>query len=165
MKLKLDFVEIWCFNCLSDFTWNQILVHSNGPKMSFLANLDTLNFDFSKFEQLSSPKFTKNSKFIVAKLSKILKNDAYNNLSLSLLHSVKICEFYCQSDFTWNQILVHLNGPKMSFLPIYEVLNFDFSTFEQLSSPNFSKNLSSEFLKLPKMTFLDHLNWPKFDFS
>ena len=32
-------------------------------KMSFLAILEVLNFDSSKFEQLSSLKFTKNSKF------------------------------------------------------------------------------------------------------
>ena len=59
VKLRLDFVEIWSFYRHSDFTWNQILVNSNGPKMSFLAILEVLNFDFSQFEQLSSPKFTK----------------------------------------------------------------------------------------------------------
>ena len=35
VKLRLDFVEIWSFYCHSDFTWNQILVNSNSPKMSF----------------------------------------------------------------------------------------------------------------------------------
>ena len=40
--------------------------------MSFLAILEVLNFDFSQFQQLSSPKFTKNSKF---RVSKIVKND------------------------------------------------------------------------------------------
>ena len=39
VKLRLDFFEIWSFYCNSDFTWNQILVNSNGPKMSFLAIL------------------------------------------------------------------------------------------------------------------------------
>ena len=50
----------------SDFTWNPILVNSDGPKMSFLTISEVLNFDFSKFEQLSSSKFTKNSKFRVS---------------------------------------------------------------------------------------------------
>ena len=38
--------------------------------MSFLAILEVLNFDFSKFEQFTSPKFTKNSKFRVSKIAK-----------------------------------------------------------------------------------------------
>ena len=38
--------------------------------MSFLAILEVLNFDFSQFQQLSSPKFTKNSKFTVSKITK-----------------------------------------------------------------------------------------------
>ena len=62
--------------------------------------------------------------------------------------------FYCHSDFTWNQIL-----------PILEVLNFDFSKLEQLSSAKFTKFQGSEFLKLPQMTSLDCLNMPKFDFT
>ena len=41
--------------------------------MSFLAILETLNFDFSKFEQLSSPQFTK----IQSSESKIAKNDIF----------------------------------------------------------------------------------------
>ena len=56
------------------------------------------------------------------------------------------------------------NGPKMSFLAMIEVLNFDLSKFEQLPSPKFTEIQSSESLKLPKKTFLDCLNWPKFDF-
>ena len=59
MKLRIDFVEIWLFYRHSDFMWNPVLENSNGPKMSFLAILEVLNFDFSKFEQLSGPKFTK----------------------------------------------------------------------------------------------------------
>ena len=53
----------------------------------------------------------------------------------------------------------------MSFLAILVVLNFDFSRFEQLSSPNFTKIQSSESLELPKITFLVGLNLPKFDFT
>ena len=74
VKLRLDLVEIWSFYRISDFTWNQLLVNSNGPKMLILAILEVLNFDFSKFEQLSSSKFTKNSKF---KVSEIIQNDIF----------------------------------------------------------------------------------------
>ena len=38
--------------------------------MLFLPILEVLNFDFSKFEQLPSPKFTKNTKFSVSKIAK-----------------------------------------------------------------------------------------------
>ena len=53
----------------------------------------------------------------------------------------------------------------MSFLAILEVLYFDFSKLEQLSSPKFTKFQRSESLKLPIMTFLDCLNLPKFNFT
>ena len=43
--------------------------------MSFLTILDVLNFDLSKFEQFSSPKYTKNSKF---RVSEIAKNDIFD---------------------------------------------------------------------------------------
>ena len=61
-KLSKCEVKAWfCSHLIiyrhSDFTWNQILAKSISPKMSFLAILQVLNFDFSKFEQLSSPKF------------------------------------------------------------------------------------------------------------
>ena len=46
----------------------------------------------------------------------------------------------------------------MSFLAILDVLNLDFSQFEQLSNPKFTKTQNLESLKLPKMTFLDRLN-------
>ena len=51
--------------------WNPILANSNGPKMSFLAILEGLNFDFSKFEQLSSAQIYKKSKFITSQIVKI----------------------------------------------------------------------------------------------
>ena len=44
VKLRLDFVEIWSFYRHSDFTWNHKLM--NCQKMSFLAILETLNFEF-----------------------------------------------------------------------------------------------------------------------
>ena len=62
-------------------------------------------------------------------------------------------------------ILGNSNSPKMLILTILEVLNFDFSKFEQLSSPKFAKIQSSEFPKLPKMAFLDCFDTPKFDFT
>ena len=45
------------------------------------------------------------------------------------------------------------------------VLNFDFNKFKQLSSPKFTTIQGSESLKLAKITFLDCLNSPKFDFT
>ena len=42
VKLRLDFVEIQSFYHHSDFTWNQILVISNGPKMLILTILEIL---------------------------------------------------------------------------------------------------------------------------
>ena len=53
----------------------------------------------------------------------------------------------------------------MSFLAILEVVNFNLGKFEQLSCPKFAKIPSSESHKLPKMTFLDGLNSPKYDFT
>ena len=58
MKLRLDFVEVWSFYRHSAFMWNHILGNSNSPKMLILTILKVQNFCFSKFEQLSSPKFT-----------------------------------------------------------------------------------------------------------
>ena len=46
VMLRLDFVEIWQFYRHSAFAWNQILANSNGPKMSFSAIFEVLNFDF-----------------------------------------------------------------------------------------------------------------------
>ena len=74
--------------------------------------------------------------------------------------------FLCRhSDFMWNQILVNSNGPKMSCLPILEVLNSDSSKFGTWKLLKFTKNQNSEPLKLSKLTFWDHLNSPKCDFT
>ena len=54
---------------------------------------------------------------------------------------------------------------KMSFFALLEVLNLDFSKFEPLLSPKFIKIESPESVKLPKKTFSDCLNSPKFDFT
>ena len=48
--------------------------------MLILAILEVLNFDFNKFEQLSTSKFTKNTKFRVSKLA---KNDIFGPLEFS----------------------------------------------------------------------------------
>ena len=64
-----------------------------------------------------------------------------------------IFQIYCPTDFTWNQILTYSNGQKVSFFAILEVLNFDFSQFEQLSSPKFTNIQNAEPLKLPKNIF------------
>ena len=53
----------------------------------------------------------------------------------------------------------------MLILTILEVLNFDLSKFEQLSSLKFTKIQSSESPKLSKMTFLDRFNSPNLDFT
>ena len=50
-------------------------------------------------------------------------------------------------------------------MAIFEILNFDFGQFEQLSSLKITKIQTPESLKLLKMTFLDCLNSPKFDFT
>ena len=47
--------------------------------MLFLAILEVLNFDFSKFEQLSSPKFTQ----IQSSVSNIAKNDIFGLLEFA----------------------------------------------------------------------------------
>ena len=50
------------------------MTNSNGPKILILTISEILNFDFSKFKQLSSLKFTKNSKY---RVSEIAKNDIF----------------------------------------------------------------------------------------
>ena len=59
VKLRFDFVEVWWFSCHSDFTWNPIWVNSIGPKMSFLAILDSEFWIFSKFGTWKLLQFTK----------------------------------------------------------------------------------------------------------
>ena len=54
---------------------------------------------------------------------------------------------------------------KMSFLALLEVVNFDFSNFEQFFNSKFTQFQNSESLKLVKMTFLDCFNSPKLDFT
>ena len=72
VKLRLDFVEIWSFYCHPTFTWNQILVNSNGTKMSFLAVSVTLNSEFLVNLEFESCSNLLKSKF---RISKMAKND------------------------------------------------------------------------------------------
>ena len=80
VKLRLDFVELWSFYRRSDFTWNQVLVNSNGPKMSFLPFLEILNFDFSKIWATFKSQIYQNSKFWV---SEIAKNDNFGQFEFA----------------------------------------------------------------------------------
>ena len=50
-EVRHHLVKIWWFYHHSSLTWNQILADSTGQKMSFLAILEVLILDFSKFEQ------------------------------------------------------------------------------------------------------------------
>ena len=80
VKLWLDFAEVWWFYCHSDFAWNQILAISNGTKMSFLAILETLNFEFLVNLGLESCSNLLKSKF---RTSKIAKNDSFGLYELT----------------------------------------------------------------------------------
>ena len=51
----------------------------------------------------------------------------------------------------------------MSFLAILETLDFEFWYIWDQKMAQIYKNQNSEPLKLPKMTFFDHLDSPKFD--
>ena len=95
VKLRLDFVEIRSFYRHSYFTWNPTLANSNGPKMLLLPILEVLNFDISKFEQLSSPKFTK----IQSSVSKIAKNYIFG-----LFEFTKI-GFHVKSEWRSNDLI------------------------------------------------------------
>ena len=50
----------------------------------------------------------------------------------------------------------------MSYLTTSEALNFEFWSILELEVAQIYLNLNSEPLKLPKMTFMDRLNLPKF---
>ena len=74
------------------------------------------------------------------------------SLGLTLLKFDTFTATYKYS--TWNQLLANPKGQKLSFLAVSEVLNFDFSKFEQFSSSKFTEFKTSESLHLPKITFL-----------
>ena len=74
VKLKLDFVKIWWFYRHSDFAWNQIWPNLKGPKMSFLAILEFLSFDFEYIWATFKFKICQNSKF---RASKNVINDIF----------------------------------------------------------------------------------------
>ena len=62
----------------------------------------------------------------------------FQNVKLRL-DFVRIWSYYCHSNFSWNWILANSNGPKMLFLAILEVPNFNFIKFEPLLSLKFTK--------------------------
>ena len=68
----------------------KFMANSNVPKILILTILKVLNFDFSKFEHHSSPKFTKNSKF---RVSKNAKNDIFG------LYDFTKIEFHVKSEW------------------------------------------------------------------
>ena len=85
--------------------------------------------------------------FILPPLSDFMWNYILGNSNISLcsrnfqnvklrLDFIEIWWFYRHSEFGWNHILANSNSPKMSFLAIQEVLNFDFSKFQV---PNIQK--------------------------
>ena len=151
----------------SYFFSRYIAASGNLEKKSILPMTIVWAFDLCRIINCLSPKLETvcHHAFVkVLLVYKALCSKNFQNVKWRL-DFVEIWSFYCHSDFMWNQILVNSNGPKMLILTILEVLNFDFSNFEQFSSPKFTKNSKSESLKLPKMTFLDRLNSPKFDFT
>ena len=86
----------------------------------------------------------------------------FQNVKLRL-DVAEIWLFYRHSDFAWNHTLANSNGPKMSFMAILEMLNFGkFGTWKLLK---FIRNQNSQPLKLQKMTLLDCLNSPNFNFT
>ena len=61
-------------------------------------------------------------------------------------------------DFTWNQILINSNSLKMSFSAILELLNCDFTQFEQCFNSQIYQNFKLRISKIVKRPFL----WFKF---
>ena len=96
-----------------------------------------------------------------------IKRSTYHYTMLQKLSKCEVKAWLCLYLIILQPLWFCVNsyGPKLSILAILEVLSFDFGKFEQFSSPNFTKIQSSESLKLSKMTFLDHLNSQKFDFT
>ena len=82
VKLRLDFVEFWSFYLHSDFPWNPILANSNGPKMSFLASWETLNFAFLVNLGLESCSNLLKSKL---RTSKIVKSNIFGQFEFAKL--------------------------------------------------------------------------------
>ena len=58
-----------------------------------------------------------------------------------------------------------LKLPKMTFLAILETVNLEFWYIRDFKVAQIYQNHNSEPLKLQKMTLLDRLNSPKFDFT
>ena len=132
--------------------------------LGFISDINLLSYlAFVWLEAMASSLAYKLYSIVKTCLQKTLCSRNFQNMKLRL-DFVKIWWYYHNSDLALNQILEKSNDPKMSFLAISEGLNFYFSKFEQLTNPKFTIIQSSESLKLPKLTFLDCLNLPKFNF-
>ena len=83
VKLRLDSVEIWSFYRHSDFSWYQILVDSIGPKVSFLAISEALNFEFLVNLGIESCSNLRKSKL---RISKIATNDIFWPFEFAWFH-------------------------------------------------------------------------------
>ena len=79
VKIKLDFVEIWSIYNHFDFTRNQILANSNGPKMSFMAILESWALNFGKFGTWKLLRLTKNQ---ISEPLRFPKTSIFDHLNL-----------------------------------------------------------------------------------
>ena len=84
----------------------------------------------------------------------------FQNVKLRL-DFVEIWSFYRHSDFTWNHILGNSNSPKMLILTISEVLNFDFSQFEQIFKSQIYQNSKLRVSETVKMAIYESQIWSK----
>ena len=76
----------------------------------------------------------------------------------------EIWSFYRHSDFTWNSILANSKGPKMLFLAILKVLNFDFGKFEKPSCAKFTKYSKFRMSKIAKNDIFRPFDFAKTSF-
>ena len=72
LKLRQHGVEIWQFVCHSDFTWNQILVNSDGQKCHFWNYWRLWILLLVILSHFSSPNFCQNSKLRVSEILKMV---------------------------------------------------------------------------------------------
>ena len=149
-------------SCSKEFRWK-----FSNPKMSKIPMKLELSFPglvhlliwlTNQAKVLKYKKISWNYEWMSEKFSLSSRNFQNGNLRLGF---VELWSFCCHSDFTWIQILVNSNIQKNVIFGNFR----GFSQFQQVSSPKFIKIQSLESLNLPKMTFLDHTNWSKLDFT
>ena len=109
---------MFCTNYFSNFAF-----HNNKTTEVIFCEIDFFQKNFfsptrvacnSSFRSQKYSKFSKIANFF--NVSKLFSKDAGKRLSL--LHSVKNWEFSCQSDFTWDWLLVKLQYQKRKILAI-----------------------------------------------